>query len=366
MRRPEADTEITPRPNKRRLVQDDLDPPQQFSPRPSQSDASSELESHHSGRLSPTKQLAFLEDREDPVIYCDFNSARAEMSHDVQKLRADADELASLTAPDEDLEAGERARFCYPWANDFKKRRKTGKIVSLSEVKRLTTTAITCEDRRSHENTWNEKVHLATVQVALASSAHAAYLDVASVKTAAIDPPNLADEALPKRVVDYAIVLLPEERLSRAWKKLQPLPNAGIKSWNHTTTSDLRSTPIAVNIETKAPNKSWTDGKAQLGIWTATLFKRLLMLQEPGREELEIPAMPLLVAQGHDWHLLIIKKQPSSSARRGTVIWQKIDIGSTRSCFDCYKLLAILHLVADWAYTIWRPWFCELIEWMDR
>lgn len=90
----DADTEMTPRPNKRRLVQDDLDPPQQFSPRPSQSDASSELESHHSGRLSPTKQLAFLEDCEDPVIYCDFNSARAEMLDDVQKLRADVQLLS--------------------------------------------------------------------------------------------------------------------------------------------------------------------------------------------------------------------------------------------------------------------------------
>lgn len=147
---------------------------------------------------------------------------------------------------------------------------------------------------------------------------------------------------------------------------LRPLAKAGVKSWNHTTTTDLRSTPIASSIETKAPNKSWTDGKAQLAIWTAALHQRLRMLRKPGKPEgdFQIPAMPLLVAQGHDWHLLIVSRQTQSGDEVETIIWQKIDVGSTRNCFDTYKLLATLHMVADWAYTIWRPWFHELIGWM--
>lgn len=88
MQRHDGDAEETPRPNKRRHIQNDTDPPEHFSPRPPQSDASSELESHHSGRLSPTKQLALLEDRDDPVIYCDFGSSKTRMQDDVQKLRA--------------------------------------------------------------------------------------------------------------------------------------------------------------------------------------------------------------------------------------------------------------------------------------
>ncbi|KAI4232922.1 MAG: hypothetical protein L6R40_007244 [Gallowayella cf. fulva] len=132
----------------------------------------------------------------------------------------------------------------------------------------------------------------------MASSAHAEFLRAASAKTASIDPRSLASEALPRRFVDYAIVLVPDEVISRAWKKLRPLQGAGIKSWNHTTTNNLRTTPIAASIETKAPNKSWTDGKAQLAIWTATHHKRLSMLRKPGRDHLQIPAMPLLIAQG--------------------------------------------------------------------
>ena len=86
--------------------------------------------------------------------------------------------------------------------------------------------------------------------------------DLLTRKSATIDPPELADQKLPKRVVDYAFVLRPNQLIRNAWEALQPVGKAGIKSWNHTTNNDVRSTPIAINIETKAPNKSWTDGKA--------------------------------------------------------------------------------------------------------
>ncbi|KAL9013962.1 MAG: hypothetical protein Q9173_001373 [Seirophora scorigena] len=380
-----GDAEATPRPNKRRLVHDNhgVGLPEQFPSTPSVgSAASDELESHQSGRLSLTKQLAALEDREDPIIYYDFATTKAKVPDDVQRLRVDIQslsdgvgilgytdhELADLTGANGGIEVGERIRFGYPWVNHLEKRRRTGRMVGLSEVQRLTAAAITCEEARSHEGAWNEKVHWIVIQAALASSAHAEYLNTASAKTASIDPKSLASEALPKRVVDYVILLVPDEMTARAWKKLRPLPGAGIKSWNHTTTNDLRSNPIASSIETKAPNKSWTDGKAQLAIWTAAFHKRLAMLQKPGQGQghLQIPAMPLLIAQGHDWHLLVVSRQPllDNQDCSETIIWQKIDIGSTRNCFDAYKLLAVLHVVADWAYTVWRPWFRELIAWL--
>lgn len=166
-------------------------------------------------------------------------------------------------------------------------------------------------------------------------------------------------------MVDYAIVLRPNQLTRKAWETLQPVGNAGIKSWNHTTNNDIRSTPIASNIETKAPNKSWTDGKAQIAIWTSALFKRLALLQQPGQGRLEIPAMPLLIAQGHDWHFFVVSQQLDPVLKkRTTTIWQKIDIGNTRNCFDAYKLIAVLHLVMEWAFKVWRPWFHDLIGWM--
>ncbi|KAL8910201.1 MAG: hypothetical protein Q9171_004499 [Xanthocarpia ochracea] len=375
------DVELTPRPTKkRRLDQDDIEPPEQFSPMPAQSeDAASELESHHSGRVSPTKQLAYLEDSSDPVIYSDFATTAAEIPEEVSTLceavqvLADGiailgfkpDELASLTEPNSGLDPRDRKRFGYPWANNCTERLRIGTMVSLKEVQGLVRSAISHEDKRSHETVWNEKVHQTVISAALTTSMYAAHLDIANVKTATIEPPELADQKLPRRVVDYAIVLQPNQLIRNAWEALRPVGKAGIKSWNHTTNNDVRSTPIAISIETKAPNKSWTDGKAQIAIWTAALFKRLVLLQQPGQGRLKIPAMPLLIAQGHDWHFFVVSQQFGRvSKKRTTVIWQKIEIGNTRNCFDAYKLIAVLHLLMQWAFKRWRPWFLNLIGWM--
>lgn len=138
--------------------------------------------------------------------------------------------------------------------------------------------------------------------------------------------------------------------MKQAFQQLGPL--AGVKSWNHTTTSNVRQTPIAINIETKAPNKSWTDGTAQLAIWTNAFFKRLQLLKKDKTSTLYIPAMPLVIAQGHDWYFLIISPDQGQ-----TIMWQKLDIGSTRNLFDALKIIAVLHYLMQWAEKTWRPWF---------
>ena len=159
-------------------------------------------------------------------------------------------------------------------------------------------------------------------------------------------------------------MLVPDGRIQKAFLQLQPLAPTTTKSWNHTTMNSVRQTPIAVSIETKAPDKSWTDGKPQLAIWTSALLKRLkkLVSNEAAAANLRIPAMPLVIVQGHDWHLLIISHQVSPEGEEGTIIWQKIDIGNTRNCFDTYKIIGILHLVCRWAEMTWRPWFCSLLD----
>ena len=59
--------------------------------------------------------------------------------------------------------------------------------------------------------------------------------------------------------------------------------------------------------------------------------------------------MPLVIAQGHDWHLHIVSHQPLPEGGGRTIIWQKIDIGNTRNCFDTFKVIAVLHVVLRWA-----------------
>ena len=153
---------------------------------------------------------------------------------------------------------------------------------------------------------------------------------------------------------------MPDHRMRKAFLRLQLLATATVKSWNHTTANHVRQTPIAVNIETKASDKSWTDGKPQLVNWTGAPFKPLQKLVgDEVAASLRITALPLMIAQGHDWHFLIISHQLSREEGM-TVIWQKIDIGSTRNCFDSYKILAVLHLVMTW-----RPWFYSLLDFVN-
>ena len=37
-------------------------------------------------------------------------------------------------------------------------------------------------------------------------------------------------------------------------------------------------------------------------------------------------------------------------------------IGNTRNVCDALKVVAVLHWLLDWAETVWRPWFLELID----
>ncbi|SLM39299.1 hypothetical protein LPUS_09819 [Lasallia pustulata] len=379
-----VDPEKTPRPSKKRnigmvegeFVVSSVALPEVFDAQSQSSPANSELESHKSGRMSPSKQMAQLEDPEHPIKVLDFGSAEASILENVEKMRAEAQlladgvgilgyndgELATLRSSRSRLDPRDRTRFNYTWANDFSKRRETGIMPDLTPVLNLVSAAIQCQSDREHENSWNEDIHKALINMAVGTSRYAQRLAVKSLKTASIDPPTLAEVSLPKRVVDYGIVLVPDDRIKKAFLQLQPLAPATVKSWNHTTANNVRQTPIAVNIETKASDKSWTDGKPQLAIWTSALFKRLQKLVgDEAAANLRIPAMPLVIAQGHDWHLLIISHQPSPEEGR-TVIWQKIDIGNTRNCFDIYKIIAVLHLVVQWAETTWRPWFYSLLD----
>ncbi|KAF2752970.1 hypothetical protein EJ05DRAFT_421878, partial [Pseudovirgaria hyperparasitica] len=175
---------------------------------------------------------------------------------------------------------------------------------------------------------------------------------IVSRKTAKIEPGSLARSILPGRAIDYVVTFKPDSTINQAWTRLRPLPGLSIKSWNHTTRA--RRNPIAIHVDAKSPMKSWTDGKPQIAIWTDALLKRLSLIQ--GTTVGPWPALPLLVAQGHDWHLLIVSKN-----NQKMTVWEQITIGSSRSCFDAMKVVAVLHWLMDWAERVWRPRFLSLV-----
>ena len=123
--------------------------------------------------------------------------------------------------------------------------------------------------------------------------------------------------------------------------------------------------PFAIHIETKSPLKSWTDGKPQIGIWMDAWLRRCELLWKDSRGPTDVmlkdwPAIPVLISQGHEWRLLIVTK---TSERM--VVMEQITIGSTRNVYDALKIVAVLHWLLNWAETVWRPWFLELIAWKE-
>ncbi|KAH7020659.1 hypothetical protein B0J12DRAFT_393722 [Macrophomina phaseolina] len=361
------DLDQTPRPSKRLR---DIDDVPQFPPSPTKSGSSaaaseiSEVESHQSGRLSPVKQLQLLEDFEDqPVVFCNFDDEDAgDEPEDVTAMRMAiqqfADGIGILGYDDVDtvlsaLSPIDRMRFEYPWANNAEQRNALGSMPSTAQVMEIVETARKY-DRGSgvSEDEWNSEVQHPLLKLARNTSKQRRTLDIHNVKTARIEPAYLARTSLPGRVVDYVVALAPNPAIDQAWRSLGLLPGTAVKSWNHT--SRARRNPIAINIETKGPMKSWTDGKPQIAIWTDAWMKRLALIRGNNNSG-QWPAVPLLIAQGHDWHLLIVSK-----TEQKMTIWEQTDMGSTRSCFDAMKLVAALHWLMDWAERVWRPWLLSL------
>ncbi|KAH8723966.1 hypothetical protein GQ44DRAFT_773545 [Phaeosphaeriaceae sp. PMI808] len=322
-----------PRPvKKRRILQDsdqtprplkplrDLDSEPQF-PLPPTASASSaaaseasgvEFESHQSGRLSPVKQLQILEDfEEQPIVFCNFDdNEKGEEAEDVTAMRRVTQQFADGIG--------------ILGYDDIDTRCALGSMPQIAQIWDIVETARK-HDRGSgvSEDEWNSEVQHPLLKLARNTSKHRQTLDIHNVKLARIEPASLARSTLPGRVVDYVVALNPDPATKQACRCLHLLLGAPIKSWNHTT--QARHNPIAINIETKGPMKSWIDGKPQIVIWTDAWLKRLALIRS--NDSAQWPALPLLNAQGHDWHSLIVSKDDQKMT-----IWGRVDVRSTRSC----------------------------------
>ena len=96
------DLEKTPRPSKNRnigmvegeFIVSSVAPSEVFDAQSQSSAANSELGSHKSGRMNPSKQMAQLKDLKHPIKVLDFGSTEASMLENVEKMRAEAQLLA--------------------------------------------------------------------------------------------------------------------------------------------------------------------------------------------------------------------------------------------------------------------------------
>ena len=108
------------------------------------------------------------------------------------------------------------------------------------------------------------------------------------------------------KIVDFAIVLQPSERLDEGFKNLEPLNGSNTASYNQPTDSNIIDRPLAISIETKTEGAGFDAGLLQLSMWTSAQYKRLELLAEARGKDADsfaMPVLPLLLVQGTTWTL---------------------------------------------------------------
>jgi hypothetical protein len=117
-------------------------------------------------------------------------------------------------------------------------------------------------------------------------------------------------------MVDFAIVLHPNEKLASALPLTDEYIDGGMRSFNHTRYGPLTNKPIVVSIETKSEGESLQEAEVQLAVWAAAHLSRLRdLLDESKTETTDLPWLPLLIAQGPQWYFLF-----ASRSNAGTTV----------------------------------------------
>lgn len=111
------------------------------------------------------------------------------------------------------------------------------------------------------------------------------------------------------KMVDYVISLDPD--LTTMRRIIDKLKSEFTPSINHTKAEYVRFKPIVISLETKRPGMDEDTAKVQLGVWAAAHLERI---QELSRKT-DLPILPQILIQGHDWRLKIASLNGGSVVR---------------------------------------------------
>jgi hypothetical protein len=120
------------------------------------------------------------------------------------------------------------------------------------------------------------------------------------------------------KVIDFAIYVKPDARELEAMRTMAARqPPDVTPSVNHTWHDPLLTRPISVSVETKRTGEGWDTAVMQSGVWVAAHLTKLQQMvaaadvddDDGGNSAdadgaLQLPTLPLLVAQGHNWYFL--------------------------------------------------------------
>jgi len=269
-----------------------------------------------------------------------------------QDLRADIEE----TYPD-DLDLAQNVAYC-----PDSERASLGAAPAIRDIACICRQALGCQQRKEIEAAWNFHVHGPLLSLVGELSSHRSTIGSTNVTTARLNPrfkPMVAVDQgpLPGKVVDFVFFLEPSDVTESFFGKLPREPHHG-HDFNHTLHGPIANRPVAISMETKREGEGQIAGRAQLGIWVTAHLNRL---QELGRgEEVELPALPLLLTQGPVWLFLLARRERDGDTWI-TTIYERITLGDVTMPSGVFKVTSSLLFLMHWAQTKFRPWLEQML-----
>lgn len=216
----------------------------------------------------------------------------------------------------------------------------------LSVIRKVAATTRRWLRENVSESSWNSSVHVPLLDLAVngtsfdldgdddtddeagdeSENSPVSFWDVTIARPhRAFLPIGASGDTLEAKMVDFCLTVSDESITSSSRRTLQHLSttsnNILNRSINHTEYAPLILRPISVSIETKTPDGSVQEGKAQLAIWAAAHFNRLrtlmAMKQTVSGDGLPVVSsgLPLLLISGSVWTLLFAIDKPNSMVR---------------------------------------------------
>ena len=115
-------------------------------------------------------------------------------------------------------------------------------------------------------------------------------------------------------MVDFAIVLRPNEKLASALPLTGRYIDGGVRSFHHTRYGPVTNKPIVVSVEAKPEGESLQKAEIRLAVWAAAHLSRLRgLLDESKAESTDLPWLSLLIAQGPQWYFRFVSRSAAGT-----------------------------------------------------
>ena len=235
-----------------------------------------------------------------------------------------------------------------------KKSTKEELLKELDTFKLIVEKTDLCKSKSLHEPSWNTWVHSPMLDCLVNRRPEFPHYDVTTVQLIAeLAPTSPKDTPLPRRKIDYVVVMTPPLFDPKALvTRLKASQETSLQhSINPAVYDPLNDSPIVMMIETKADGNR-LDNINELSVWILAYFRRLHLLVQAK----STVALPCILILGQSWTLFFaIDNGPDVD------LFEIFEIGTTADIVGNYKILWSLRQVCNWIERHFVPWFNDKV-----